>query len=862
MPRLPIELRSQPPENIDNVRDLMTLWTSQGWSVFPLVPGQKEPLTENGVLDASTDPEVLDRWAKQWPNCNLGGALNGKLVIDVDPRHDGEIPAGLPPTRKHLSGRGDGGCHLVFSLSAEQQLAGVKSGQSTLGPGLDIKTGSGSYIVLPGSIHPEGAKGYYTSDGKPIVVAPDELLERLKKAKPGEASSAEVHSILSALLNKPPQREGDQGGRNVWLAKVAGHYAKAYRQMPDVYWTHLNIANKLMGTPLEPDEVDKIGFSIWNTEVSGHPDRDVLKMMNVDNGYLVSGDHVLICAAFPDKKDSQPQPYPWSNFDLKLVGILQDPNDGSLTYECLLKLQADGSESPMYISANDLGDPRALRRLLASRSATVKPPENPCHRTPDWAARLHLYLRSQTAPLTTRADHLGWNEQEYGFLTLDGVVDADGSRPYTNTRPDPRLRESNSVHQHYGFAADLATAQDVLSRVLTFHDTETVAVFGAWWAANWAKHILRHYCNMFPVLAIEAASGSGKTTGFFSLMVALSGSTIGEGHFTVPTLRNALSANFNGITWVDDLDDPKKLHELIRVLTSNGALTKMAANAMDAVTYNLVGSLVLSGESLEIRGEKALLDRCVVLEPPNPTGRTSRIPEHKGRSQWLDVMDLRNQLRDLGGGQALAGHFIAAVLKVADQIDVLCATLIRDMPSGRVGERMLALAVGARILDYLVDPELSEKTLQEGDYWTFEINRYIKRTTAPIDLNVERDDDRIREPVIGDDNKLTLRILPAYFSTMNKEYRSKVAFTQDGEVWFNLRELAHWWYERHHGRINTRLETEDALATQLKALFRAFPDQCRSERARVRAGDQDGTVRRFKVLSGDLAKLVLLRAEG
>ncbi len=129
-------------------------------------------------------------------------------------------------------------------------------------------------------------------------------------------------------------------------------------------------------------------------------------------------------------------------------------------------------------------------------------------------------------------------------------------------------------------------------------------------------------------------------------------------------------------------------------------------------------------------------------------------------------------------------------------------------------------------------------------------------------MNVERDDDRIREPVIGDDNKLTLRILPAYFSTMNKEYRSKVAFTQDGEVWFNLRELAHWWYERHHGRINTRLETEDALATQLKALFRAFPDQCRSERARVRAGDQDGTVRRFKVLSGDLAKLVLLRAEG
>jgi hypothetical protein len=860
LPRLPIELRDKPPQDIDNVRDLMTLWASQGWSVFPLVPNAKEPLTENGVHDATTDPAVIARWAKQWPNCNVGGALNGKLVIDIDPRHGGEIPTDLPATRKHLSGRGDGGCHLVFALSAEQQLAGVKSGQSALGPGIDIKTGAGSYVVLPGSVHPEGARAHYTSDGRPIVIAPDALVARLKKAKPGESSSGQVRSVLSSLLNKPPAGEGE---RNNWLAKVCGHYAKLYRALPDLYWTHVNLANRMLTPPLDPDELDKTGMSIWNTEVSGNPGRDVLKLLSAENGYLASGDHCLICAGYPDKKGSQPQPYQWSNFDLRLVGILQDPTDGSLTYECLLQLHAAGSEAPMYINAHDFGDPRALRRLLAARSATVKPPEHPVHRTPDWAARLHLYLRSQEAPLTTRANHLGWNEQEYGFLTLDGVIDENGSRPYTTTRPDPRLRESNSVHQHYGFAADLPTAQDVLSRVLTFHDTETVAVFGCWWAANWAKHILRHYCNMFPVMAIEAASGSGKTTGFFSLMVALSGSTIGEGHFTVPTLRNALAANFNGITWVDDLDNPKALHELIRVLTSNGALTKMSANSMDAVTYNLVGSLVLSGESLEIRSEKALLDRCVILEPPNPTGRTSVVPQRAGQSQWLDVMDLRNQLRDLGGGQALAGHFIAAVLKVADQIDVLCANLIRGMPSGRIGERMLALAVGARILDYLVDADLDPIAIEQGRFWSFQIDRYIKAKTAPVDFASAdaQDPDRWRDPVIGDDNKLTLRILPAYFSTMNKDYRNKVAFHQDGEIWFNLRELAHWWYERHHGRINSRLESEDALVTQLKALSRSFPGLVRNERARVKV-EQDAKVRRFKVLSGDLAKLILLRAEG
>lgn len=862
MPRLPIELRNTPPENIDNLKDLMTLWVSQGWSVFPLVPNSKEPLTENGVRDASTDPATIARWAKQWPSANVGGALNGKLVIDVDPRNGGEFPADVPTTRRHLSGRGDGGGHLVYALSAEQQLAGVKSGQSTLGPGLDIKTGAGSYIVLPGSIHPEGAKAYYTSDSKPIVVAPDSLVQRLKKAKPGDGSSADTRSILSALLAKPPKGEGD---RNMWLTKVAGHYCKQYRSLPDLYWTHLNLANKQMSDPLDSDEVDKIGSSIWNTEVAGHPDRDVLKLMTADNGYLVSGDHALICAGYPSKKDSEPIPYPWSNFDLRLIGILQDPNDGSLTYECLLQLQADGSEAPMYINANDFGDPRSLRRLLAGRSAIVSPPENPAHRSPDWATRLHQYLRSQPAPLTTRAHHLGWCDEEYGYLTLDGVVDENGSRPYTNTRPDPRLRESNSVHQRYGFAADLPTAQDILGRVLTFHETETVAIFGSWWAANWIKHVIRRYCNMFPVMAIEAASGSGKTTGFFSLMVALSGSVIGEGHFTVPTLRNALAANYNGITWVDDLDNPKAMHEFIRVLTSNGALTKMAANSMDAITYQLVGSLVLSGESLEIRAEKALLDRCVILEPTNPTKRTSLVEGHQGESQWSDVMVLRNQLDSVGGGQALAGHFMAALLKVQDQIDEVCKDLQRDMPSGRVGERLLTLAVGARALDYLTDPELRIEALTEGRFWNFQILRYIKHVTRPIDLDrldLSAGDRWLRDPVIADDNKLTLTILPAYFSTINKDFRNKIAFAQDGEVWFNLRELAHWWYERHHGRISVRLESEDAMNAQFAALEQQYPTECRCERARVKLDEADSKVRRFKVLAGDLAKLILLRAEG
>lgn len=861
MPVLPVEFRNTPPGNCKNVRELMLHHASNGWHVFPLA-GKNPYADSHGAHDATQDPMQIARWAAERPDANVGGACIGKLVLDIDPRSEGSWDSvkDLPKTRKHLSGRGDGGGHLIYALTDKQIQGGVKTNAKPF-PGVDTKSGAGSYVVLPGSRHPEGHKLLYTSDETPIAFAPDELVALVNSSRTDGGSGPDqgtVRSLLTTLLSNPPQTDGD---RNNWLTRVAGHYAKSFRQQPDVYWTQLNIANGLMGIPLDAAEVDKIGGSIWNTEMSGHPERDVLEMLNEDNGFLASGDYCLIAAGYPSKQDSEPIPMEWSNFDLKLISILQDPDDDSLTYEMLLLLAKDRTEAPIYITAGDFGDPRSLRKILASRSAIVSPPDHPVHRTPDWASRLHLYVRSQPAPTTLRAAHLGWSETEEGFLTLDGVIDANGSRSYSNTRPDPALRQGGSVHQEYGMAADAITARDMLSRVSEFHEDEIVAIFGSWWAANWCKHILRKYCTMFPVMAIEAASESGKTTGYFSLMVALSGSTIGEGHFTVPTLRNSLAANYNGITWVDDLDNPRSMHEIIRVLTSNGTLTKMAANSMDAITYNLVGSLVISGESLEIRGEKALLDRCIILEPPNPSGRMSNRPGFEHQSQWMDVIELRNQMQALGGGQQLAGHFISATLGVTDVIDQVCQDLQRKLPSGRSGERLLCLSIGARLFDYLLAPERDTAILRSGSTMSARIDDYIERLLKPIDIDaLDEDTDRelISRPIGSNDNALTLRVLPAYFNAVrDPEHRGRMAFVQDGEIWFNVKQLSHWWTERHHGRINSRLESEDAMTAQIRALRNSDPKSIRTGRCRI--GDEK-RVHRFWVLSGDLAKIVIMRA--
>ena len=46
----------------------------RGWKIFPC-NGKKEPLTEHGFKDATTDEEQITAWAKQYPGALWGRAL-------------------------------------------------------------------------------------------------------------------------------------------------------------------------------------------------------------------------------------------------------------------------------------------------------------------------------------------------------------------------------------------------------------------------------------------------------------------------------------------------------------------------------------------------------------------------------------------------------------------------------------------------------------------------------------------------------------------------------------------------------------------------------------------------------------------
>ena len=847
-------------EALTDAGDLMHYWASLGWSVIPL--NGKTPLTENGVKNATRDPATIREWGRMWPNANVGGSCKGKLVIDVDVRSGGEWPQDLPVTRKHLSGRGDGGGHLIYALTEAQRSLGLKSGTSILGEGVDVKTGTNSYVVLPGSTHPDTG-GRYTENTDPIVHAPDDLIARIEAMSGSSESGAQVRSMLSSLLANPPA----EGGRNEWLTKVCGHYAKAHRTTPDLYWTHVRIAGAMTSPPMDESEIAKTADSIWNQETTGHPDRDFMDTLSEDSGWLASGDHCLMTAGQEGKGDATVVvPVEFAQFDLKLQGILRDPEDESLTYDLLMLVKSDRSEVPIAIEGDEFGDPRTLRRKLASRGGVLTGTERLVHRTPDWAGKLHLYVKSQDAPTMLRAPHLGWNEDEGGYVTLEGVIDRNGPRDYATSKPDPALRRRGEVRQRYGTAATPEVASDALARAMTFQDEDTTAIFGSWWAANWAKHLIMRHSSMFPVMAIEAASGTGKTTGFFSTMVGLSGSTAGEGHYTMPTLRNALSVNYNGITWLDDLDDPKAIHEMIRVLTAGGSLTKMDSNH-NPVYFHLVGSLILSGESLGIRDQKALRERVVLLEPMPPTDRTSQIPGREGRSQWNDILDLRNELDSIGGPQALAGHFMQAVMAAEDEIESMMLEMRQDLLGGRNSDRAFALLVGARVLEYLLDPSGSSLGKAEGGAIYARVEALLAED-APDARKVRLDAGDVAEQVFEGDNTLTMQVLPAYFAehtSLDTLYRTRRGFLredEDGqiEVWFSARGIADWWRKEHNNQVDVRVASTDALISQVRQIRDRNPNQVQATaRARVGRG-KDAPVRTFWRLSGDVAKAVYLRS--
>jgi hypothetical protein len=234
----------------------------RGVPIFPVRPKRKEPATQNGVLDATTDLARIEAWWEAMPEANIGiatGRASNLLVLDVD-RHggrDGDAAlaalearhGALPPTVTVATGCGR---HLYFRIGAYA----VQNSTGKLGEGLDIRA-DGGYVLAPPSRHPSG-QSYAWIGAQEVAAAPPWLVKRLLPKANGKGRPP---GYWSRLLSQPIP----VGQRNDALASIAGKLLAAGL---DVVLMHdlLQCVNEARcAEPLAAGEVETIGASIART---------------------------------------------------------------------------------------------------------------------------------------------------------------------------------------------------------------------------------------------------------------------------------------------------------------------------------------------------------------------------------------------------------------------------------------------------------------------------------------------------------------------------------------------------------------------------------------------------------------------
>ena len=201
----------------------------------------KHPRTANGLKDATTDPVVIEQWWSRWPTANVAvatGVTAGLVVVDIDPRHDGDESVvelelrygGLPRTAESLTG--GGGRHLFFihpggSIRNRAKLAGLS--------GIDIR-GDGGYVVAPPSLHISGAHYRWREDHRPdqipLAALPAWLHDLLRETGPASRGSGCTSSandderstlIRAATVYLARAHPAAEGERNSTAFNLAGH---------------------------------------------------------------------------------------------------------------------------------------------------------------------------------------------------------------------------------------------------------------------------------------------------------------------------------------------------------------------------------------------------------------------------------------------------------------------------------------------------------------------------------------------------------------------------------------------------------------------------------------------------------------
>jgi hypothetical protein len=238
-------------------------YAEMGYRVFPCAPGDKNPITEHGFLEATTDPGQIECWWSKNSSANIGIAAAGLIVIDVDGEanawpDDPERALDLAVAPLALTPRG--GTHRFFRRPAGRRWA-CTTGR--LAAQVDTRT-DGGYVVAPPSV--VDGKPYRWAPGLELDVPPDRLpdptawltheLDRLEAEghDPGRASGVDEP-------NRIPE-----GQRNATLARLAGTMRRVGMSLSEIAAALLQVNTDRCSPPLAAREVERIAASVARYE--------------------------------------------------------------------------------------------------------------------------------------------------------------------------------------------------------------------------------------------------------------------------------------------------------------------------------------------------------------------------------------------------------------------------------------------------------------------------------------------------------------------------------------------------------------------------------------------------------------------
>lgn len=196
-------------------------------------------LVHHGVKSATTDLKTIRKWHETHPDMNYAVATDGLAVIDCDSKEAiREFRKGYrpPPTLSVKTARG---FHFYFRGDMPTRI-GVQTK-------LDIKSGSGSYVVGPCSRHASGAI-YALWDDEPFADLPDNIAG-IGRERP-KPETADGNAILP------------KGQRNSLMTSLAGSLRRMGAS-EDAILATLRATNKVLtNDPLPERELKTIASSV------------------------------------------------------------------------------------------------------------------------------------------------------------------------------------------------------------------------------------------------------------------------------------------------------------------------------------------------------------------------------------------------------------------------------------------------------------------------------------------------------------------------------------------------------------------------------------------------------------------------